>query len=109
MRGFIVLLLLAFTSSAFATTIETPKKGKVFKRGEKITCTGTTDDVAAFVINVKNKKNVTYGSGAGELKGGPWTLTIEPPGRGWPAGEYTMELHNARRDRIEATVKINVE
>jgi hypothetical protein len=109
MRYLIALLVLSFASYAAATTIESPKKGQVFKRGEKITCAGTSDEVAAFVIDVKNAKNVTCGGNSGTLKGGPWTLSIEPPQGGWRVGEYTIELHNARRKRVEATVKIKVE
>ena len=109
MRSLITLLVMSFASCAAAGTIESPKKGQVFKRGEKIVCAGTMDEVTAILVKVKNKKDVIYGNAGDTHKGGPWTLTVEPPTGGWPVGEYTIELHNARRKRIDATVKIKVE
>jgi hypothetical protein len=109
LRSLAILLVLSLACSVSAATIESPKEGQVFKRGEKITCAGTSDEATVVVIHVKNKKDVIYGDKADMLKGGPWTISVEPPRGGWPAGEYTIELFNSRKNRVDAKVKIKIE
>jgi hypothetical protein len=115
MRCLALGLALCVSLSALGTTIESPAKGKSFKRGERIVCAGQSDEAGgAVVVNVKQfntkiKKIVTYGSKAATLESGPWTLEVEPPTTGWPLGEMTIEIHSARRGRIESAVKIVIE
>lgn len=112
MRGLTILLLLSFAGSAWATTIESPAKGKVFKRGERIVCAGISDEGGgAGLVLVKTKKNVICGDvSSSAMDSGPWTMTIKPPRDSWPVGELTIEfLSNRRKGRVEATVKIIVE
>lgn len=104
------IAILCAISSVNGATLESPKAGKVFKLGERVACAGKCVPAdLAIVVAFKDKKGVVIQSAATGIDGDTWTIVLDPPRGGWPAGEMTLELISGPKGKTQDSAKITFE